>query len=167
MSTPGPGPAAGEPDFATLLRDSAPARRQYDDSELARPWRRGCALALDAVLVAGLVSALVGWAGADHELVLWLVAGSLYEVVFLVTRQATPARMLLGLRVERVGGDRLGVGVALGRHLLVALPLTLDGTGAAWVVAGAWVLLDHLWALVEKERRTLHDLVVGTVVVRT
>jgi len=154
-----------EPDFGTLLRRPDPGP-QHDGSELARPWRRGVALVVDALLLAGLVSALAVVTGRS-ELLLGLVVGTLLEVGFLATSGATPGRLLVGVRVERVAGGVPTVGVALARHLLVALPLALDGTGAAWAVAGCWVLLDHLWAFVEKDSRSLHDLVVGTVVVRT
>ena len=46
-------------------------------------------------------------------------------------------------------------------------PDELTLTGAASMVAGTWFVLEIITMLLNKKRRALHDLIAGTVVVRT
>ncbi len=78
---------------------------------------------------------------------------SLYNIVFWWLRGQTPGKWLLGLRVVRLGGGKLGLGQAALRfagYLLSALPFYL---GFLWIVGS--------------ERRGLHDRLAGTEVVYT
>jgi uncharacterized RDD family membrane protein YckC len=74
--------------------------------------------------------------------------------VGLVCEGGTLGHRLAGLRVTRVDGGRPSVKQALGR-LIVRWSLSVPSLG-----------LGFLWMLDEPQRRTWHDLLAGTVVVR-
>ena len=76
----------------------------------------------------------------------------LYYVLFWTTAGKTPGMALLGLRLLRSDGGKVGPGTALKRLLAVTLSMLTLGMG-------------FLMVLVTVRRRTLHDLLAGTVVV--
>jgi uncharacterized RDD family membrane protein YckC len=80
----------------------------------------------------------------------WLPA--LYYVLFWTTAGKTPGMALLGLRLLRSDGGKVGPVTALKRFLAVTLSMMTLGIG-------------FLMVLVTERRRTLHDLLAGTVVV--
>lgn len=87
-------------------------------------------------------------------LLVFAVLGAIWHVAFETSaRQATPGQRLLGLRVADVAGARIGRGRALLRHAAGAL---------------SWLTLNigHALALLRRDRRALHDLVAGTLVVQ-
>jgi uncharacterized RDD family membrane protein YckC len=77
---------------------------------------------------------------------------ALYYVLFWATAGKTPGMALLGLRLLRSGGGKVGPVTALKRFLAVTLSMMTLGIG-------------FLMVLVTERRRTLHDLLAGTVVV--
>ena len=115
----------------------------------------GCTLLLAALDYVGRTvfgravevdSAESAWAAA------LAVAAFLY--VFLGTEVAgrTPGKALVGLRVVRWDGDPVQAGAAFVRTMVAAPGAALAGIGP-------------LIAVVQRERRALHDLVAGTAVV--
>ncbi len=140
---------------------------------------RGAALGLDlvllAVLVAGtswLVQQLVlldpqrcpppqAWWQLRRHLcqfipyvapVAGVVFSPLYRVGFWTLTGQTPGMVLLGLRVLRADGGKVGLLVALKRFIGLMLSVSTLGIG-------------FLMVLVTERRRALHDLLAGTVVV--
>jgi uncharacterized RDD family membrane protein YckC len=80
--------------------------------------------------------------------------GALVVLLFWVERQATPGKMVLGLRiVDAVTGET----PTMGR-------LTLRYVG--YLVAALPLGLGYLWALWDKQKQGWHDKMAGTVVVR-
>lgn len=75
-----------------------------------------------------------------------------YNTFFLAQYSATPGKMLCGLKVVRVGEEKFGWKVALGRTLAEQLSRLLMFTG-------------YLMAAFDEEKRTLHDRLAGTRVV--
>ncbi|MHB8799838.1 MAG: FHA domain-containing protein [Thermoanaerobaculia bacterium] len=69
----------------------------------------------------------------------------------------TPGKALLRLSVVPVAPGRVAAGIGLGPAL---------GRFLAWNLSGAILGIGHLVALFRKDRRTLHDLLAGTRVVR-
>jgi uncharacterized RDD family membrane protein YckC len=100
----------------------------------------GLALVVQAVLFLGYVTVLTGG-----------------------PRGQTVGMMAVGIKVVRDGSsEALGYGKALVRALVEQVfRATLLG-----IILGLVWLLDMLWPLWDKKRQTLHDKVVGTVVVR-
>jgi uncharacterized RDD family membrane protein YckC len=77
---------------------------------------------------------------------------ALYYVLFWTTAGKTPGMALLGLRLRRSDGGKVGPITALKRYLAVGLSMLTFGMG-------------FLMVLVTERRRTLHDLLARTVVV--
>ena len=77
---------------------------------------------------------------------------ALYYVLFWTTAGKTPGMALLGLRLLRSDGGKVGPVTALKRYLAVGLSMLTLGLG-------------FLMVLVTERRRTLHDLLARTVVV--
>lgn len=98
----------------------------------------------------------------------FVVAAALYSIVFLRWTQATPGKLVLGLRVRRRatpgplpwGTILARVGFVSGLSALAQVPWV----GFLFLLAG---LLDVLWPLWDPHNQALHDKVARTNVVRT
>ena len=94
------------------------------------------------------------WALLWPPLLVFAALGAIYHAWFEASpRQATPGQRALGLRVVDTAGARVDRGRALLRHAAGAL---------------SWLTLNigHALVLLRPDRRALHDLVAGTVVVQ-
>jgi uncharacterized RDD family membrane protein YckC len=114
-----------------------------------RAWAFLLTLLID-LFVLGALKSVVG----DGELAGPFAAWYLIHHVGLVTEGGTLGARLAGLRVVSVDGTRVGVIHAFVREM-VFLALSLPPLG-----------LGVLWMLDEPQRRTWHDLLGGTIVVR-
>jgi uncharacterized RDD family membrane protein YckC len=85
-----------------------------------------------------------------------LAAYLLYEIVFLFWKQATPGKLILGLRVRRRETPNLPASSILSRVGIVLLGQ----------FCGLFLLLDYLWPLWDDKKQALHDKVARTNVVR-
>lgn len=92
--------------------------------------------------------------GAADFLISWVVP-ALVVIVFWLTRQATPGKMVFGARVvdARTGGT-LGLGQSIGRYL-------------AYFVSTVPLGLGLLWVAFDGRKQGWHDKLAGTVVIRT
>jgi uncharacterized RDD family membrane protein YckC len=94
--------------------------------------------------------------GEQTALALFMVATATYHIGFLVTRSATPGKMMVGIYVSDREGRPLRPDVAILRYLtFLAGGVIIVGT----VVSVALFVVDT------KQRRTVHDRVAGTMVV--
>lgn len=97
----------------------------------------------------------------------WLLVLSLllqwaYVIGFWRWKQATPGKLMLGLRIEyRDSTDRLTWGAILQRWLVQYAVALVYGVG------GIFLLLDGLWPLWDQQSQALHEKWPGTNVVRT
>jgi uncharacterized RDD family membrane protein YckC len=90
-----------------------------------------------------------------------LVVSLVYELGFLLWRQATPGKLLLGLRVRPwAAGARLTPTVVARRWLASEGASTLPSVGYMYY------LVDVMWPLLDPRRQALHDKFAGTCVVR-
>jgi uncharacterized RDD family membrane protein YckC len=123
-------------------------------------------------------------AGADapssttlqHDLASTLIAIALitiaisfvYNVGFLMWKQATPGKLLLGLRVRRreVPGP-MPLGTVMLRWLTQFGPSALGGIRFVAYHTSIYALVDGLWPLWDSKRQALHDKAAKTNVVRT
>lgn len=128
-------------------------------------WRRGIAAAVDWILIGVVVSFSIGYHGqlapphstakvvVFYALVLavvWLYFAAMEASAW----RATLGKLVVGVRVTTLDGQRLGFGQATVR-LLAKLGLSLPPLGLGFVLAG-----------VDARKQALHDKVAGTVVVR-
>ena len=90
---------------------------------------------------------LLGFAG--------VIALAIYLCRRLGRTGQTPGRKVMGIKVvDKNTGQPIGTGRALGRYLF------------AGFISGQVCYLGYLWALWEGQKRTWHDMVVGSIVVR-
>jgi uncharacterized RDD family membrane protein YckC len=127
-------------------------------------WRRGIAAAIDWALIGVVVSLSIGYHGqlatphstvklvAYYTLAVAVVWGY-FAVMEASALQATLGKLVVGVRVTTVDGQRIGYGRATGRLLAKLLSLALLGLG--FVLAG-----------VDARKQALHDKVAGTLVMR-
>ena len=89
-----------------------------------------------------------------------LLVGLVYEVVFLLWKAATPAKLALGLRVRRWdAGQRLTPTVVVRRWL------AYQGAQAVPYVGTPYLVIDLLWPVRDARRQALHDKFAKTCVV--
>lgn len=105
----------------------------------------------------GVAPAVNDWEGTLRSLA-WqasinTVIGLALLVYFLRRHEATPGKILFGLRVVRADGGRVGVGRVIGRY---------------WAEQLNWLtfLVGYVMAAFDEQGRGLHDMLCGTRVVR-
>lgn len=81
------------------------------------------------------------------------VIAMVYAVYFMAKHEATPGKRILGLRVVRADGGRLGTGRVIGRYFAESLSTITFFAG-------------YVMAAFDDEKRTLHDYMCDTRVVR-
>ena len=142
-------------------------------------WIRLLALFIDLlvtlvleVLVGGVIGGLIGLsiglsdpnfetssidqAIADAEG--WITLGqvlvfSIYHVILVGAFGATVGKLIVGIKIVQKNGRRVGYGHALGRYLATYISALILGIG-------------FLMVAFRQDKRSLHDLIAGTVVVR-
>ncbi|MFN7922049.1 MAG: RDD family protein [Bryobacteraceae bacterium] len=132
-------------------------------------WARFAAILIDGIIltiVTGGLTMVVFAAGmgGDPSSPAWIGAFALLQLVdvaigvgyvawFLVNKGATPGKMALGLRVIRANGGPITYGLGVGRYF-------------ASMVSGMILGLGYLMAIWDPEKRTLHDRICDTRVIK-
>jgi uncharacterized RDD family membrane protein YckC len=161
------------------MATAAPARPQAAPTQYAGFWIRVVAYIIDAVLL-GIVNSVVfaffggGMAalvkpGQDPSTVnVAALLGALSTMILIITaihlcyytflesseKQGTVGKMVLGLKVTDADGRRISVGRAAGRTLSKIISSMILGIG--YIMAGF-----------TEKKQALHDMIAGTLVVRT
>ncbi|MBA3253185.1 MAG: RDD family protein [Burkholderiaceae bacterium] len=140
---------------------------QPAEVEYAGFWIRVGAALIDTLLLAAitlpLLVSIYGWAYFGEEttffagpadfLISWILP-AMAVIAFWLTRQATPGKMLLALRVvDATTGNTLSVGQSLGRYL-------------GYYVSTIPLLIGLIWVAFDSKKQGWHDKLAGTVVVR-
>ena len=115
----------------------------------------GISATMEAALLADDAAAMsAAFSGFQSEVVkLNLLVSAVYNVVLMrAFNGQTLGKIVLGLRVVKKNGKRIGILDALIRNVF------------GYTISG-FFLLGYLWALVDRERQAWHDKLVGTVVV--
>ena len=100
-----------------------------------------------------------------RNVLLVVFAGYLVWWLFMLRRGQTPGKQIVGIRVIKDDGEPSGWGYTFLREFvikgLVVGILSVLMLGVAWIVDSLWPLWDK-----EKKMQTLHDKLLGTLVVR-
>lgn len=111
------------------------------------------------------VSSMLNYRYFFIALAIGFVVEAIYHVGFLVARNATPGKLVMGISVQRVtGAGRLGVGVSFMRALLPLGLRVLWGLTCLFDVVVRAV--DLLWPIKDPKQQALHDKIAGTQVVQ-
>jgi uncharacterized RDD family membrane protein YckC len=113
-------------------------------------WRRFLALFLDGIFVffISMILILPFWIQP-----LTLVIAIFYHVVFETSPlRATPGKAIMGIAVIKVNGEKLTIKDSVMRFLMS-------------IISSAILCFGYLMNLFTEKRQTLHDLVVGTIVI--
>ena len=92
-----------------------------------------------------------------------LIIGYIIWWLFTLSRGQTPGKRLVGIRVMRTDGTASDWGSTFVREFLVKF--ALFEVAADLVTFGLGSFIDLLWAFWDRDRQTLHDKIVNTVVV--
>lgn len=125
--------------------------------------------------LASVLDVFLGWGPLTLFLALQFLVGGqawavgalaflVYWVLFfaLLGRGLTPGKLVVGIRAVREDGSSLGWGLGFLREVVIKRVL-----GAVlWLFGGLYLLVDGLWPLWDSRRQSLHDKMVGTIVVR-
>ncbi len=137
-------------------------------------WRRFVARVVDSLILAVggmLIGALVGGifavsgnlrGGNTAGIILMQVITQLlavamgvsYEVFFVRKSDATPGKMAMGLKILRTDGSKLSVGRIIGRYF-------------ATIISGLPLAIGYIVAAFDDQKRTFHDRIVDTRVIKT
>lgn len=141
---PGTGPATQVPAPTPQPQGSTPSTMVY--LERVGFWPRLGATALDFLLIAGLTGFL------DMQFLfpyIWLA----YHIAFWSWRATTIGGIVLNLRIDRLDGRKVDLGVASVRSL-------------GSIFSGMILGLGFMWASWDEERQSWHDKIAGTTIVR-
>ena len=134
---------------------------------LASWMERFTAHALDSVLGAVIVIAglSVGFVLPGPLIILLGVGLLAYVVWFLMTLASgqTPGKRIMNLRVMKTNGEPVTWGYMFLREFLVKGVLV---NAASAITAGIFFLVNYLFPLWDKDRQTLHDKMLETLVVK-
>ena len=84
-----------------------------------------------------------------------IIVGWLYEAIMVSSSmQATPGKMVFGLRVQTVDGQQVGFGRATGRFL-------------GKIISSLIACIGFLMIAFTERKQGLHDMIAGTLVVRS
>jgi uncharacterized RDD family membrane protein YckC len=163
--------AGAAPGTANGVGDGAPADA----------WRRLMSAVYEAVILFGVVfffgyafSALTTFKGGEgplrtaFQLYMFLVLGVYFTWFWSRGRRTLPMKTMHVTLVDAARGQPLGYVRAAWRYL-VASVLLWGILGFTWKSSAAWVVLlpvPFLWALANRRRQTLYDVLAGTVLVR-
>jgi uncharacterized RDD family membrane protein YckC len=95
-----------------------------------------------------------------------VVTNIVWEALFLSWKQATPGKLICGLRVRRRGTPGLTGSAILRRIGFVGAISLASEIPVLGIVFGLVGLVDYLWPLWDSKKQALHDKVAGTNVVR-
>lgn len=137
--------------------------------EYAGFWIRTLATIIDSILLMlvtfPLLVYIYGWdyfdvektgfiAGPADFLISWVLP-SVAVIIFWLKKQATPGKMVVGVKVvDAVTGNTLSVGQAIGRYLAYFISLLPLGLGFVWIAF-------------DSRKQGWHDKLAGTVVVKS
>jgi uncharacterized RDD family membrane protein YckC len=86
--------------------------------------------------------------------VIYLAIGISYEIFFMRKFDATPGKLALGMKVLRPDGAKLSIGRIIGRYF-------------AHIIDGLTLCIGYIMAGFDEEKRTLHDRICDTRVIKT
>ncbi len=120
--------------------------------EYASFWRRFWAILVDGLIMSPVSYGLL-FINPDAWVWVMGILEPVYHIAFWTWRGQTPGKMLLGIRIVRVDGKRIGLGRAIIRYIVYPLSAIL-------------LLIGYLMIIWDSKKQSLHDKAAGTCVVK-
>ena len=96
-------------------------------------------------------------------LILTLFIGYLIWWLLVLGRAQTPGKQIVGIQVVMDTGEPVGWGYMFLRELVIK---GLVGGALFGFTGGIYFVVDHIWPLFNDDRKTIHDKMVNTLVVK-
>jgi uncharacterized RDD family membrane protein YckC len=118
---------------------------------------RAIAVVLDSAIIFILAVVIIGREnlGYGFGLALYLSGWAAYYVAFTATMGATPGKIAVGLHVASKTGGRPALDSVILRYIVMLVGALLLGIGT---------IVSLLMVVTDRQRRSLHDRVAGTLV---
>ena len=135
---------------------------------------RGAWIRLGGTVIDGVIIAIINLAfrtalGTESTVVTWLVPiiGAVYFIGFWAWRGQTLGKMVIGARIVQRDGSPIGLARAILRYAGYFVYFLAMRIGGAVYVPYIILLVGFLIIAFSREKRGLHDLLAGTVVINT
>ena len=138
------------------------ARSNADEGRFCR-WCQQLLVATPGVMAADLGRRVAAYILDIVLFLVTLIIGYIIWLLFTLNHGQTPGKRLLGIRVIRVDGSASDWGQTFVREFVIKFGL-FEVVGDI-VSLGIASIVDVLWAFWDKDRQTLHDKIVKTLVV--
>ena len=117
-------------------------------------WIRFVAWLIDGIIliIPNIIIGLV--VESPASILLQFAIGIVYTIGFWTAEGATPGKMAMGLRITTVEGEPIDFGKAVLRYI-------------GYFVSGITLGIGYLMIAFTRDKRGLHDLIAGTVVIQT
>ena len=117
-------------------------------------WIRFVAWLIDGIIliIPNIIIGLV--VESPASILLQFTIGIVYTIGFWTAEGATPGKMAIGLRITTVEGEPIDFGKAVLRYI-------------GYFVSGITLGIGYLMIAFTRDKRGLHDLIAGTVVIQT
>jgi uncharacterized RDD family membrane protein YckC len=146
---------------------SDPSQPNLDELETAGFWIRVGASIIDSIIILLITLPILIWiygaagffgsetlVAGPADFFLSYVFPFVWTIAFWLTKEATPGKMLLGLRVVTAAtGEKLSPGRAIGRYF-------------AYIPSALVFCLGFIWVAFDDRNQGWHDKLAGTLVVR-
>lgn len=127
-------------------------------SQPAGFWRRLLANILDGLII-GIPLALIGYliTGTMEENVWTSLGNFLYSLILPVVWMGyTVGKKIMGIRIAKVNGEKVGIGTMLMRIVVAAL--------VYGITLGIGLIVSAFMVGLRKDKRSIHDFIAGTYV---
>lgn len=121
-------------------------------------WRRLLANILDGLII-GIPLALIGYliTGTMEENVWTSLGNFLYSLILPVVWMGyTVGKKIMGIRIAKVNGEKVGIGTMLMRIVVAAL--------VYGITLGIGLIVSAFMVGLRKDKRSIHDFIAGTYV---
>lgn len=121
-------------------------------------WRRFLAVILDGIIVSFPLSLIFGWITGDweDENISTLIDFLYTLIVPILWYGYTVGKRIMGIRIFRVDGEKLGIGTMLLREFVA---------GIVYIVTlGLGMIVSAFMVGLRKDHRAIHDFIAGTYV---
>jgi len=174
VEEPSSGEGVAEATYEEGLEEIPAEVSAIEGAEVEGLQYRGAWIRLGGTVIDGVIIAIINLAfrtalGTESTVVTWLVPiiGAVYFIGFWAWRGQTLGKMVIGARIVRRDGSPIGLARAILRYAGYFVYFLAMRIGGVVYVPYIILLVGFLIIAFSREKRGLHDLLAGTVVINT